>query len=191
LIDILEFEKRLRIFERVENKEKPHTFSNFWLYKLKIEDENNHILDKENIERTLSKLGNILKKWDWNRPYSFEASFKRLSQSLTRISESYNRIRHFSLKDFDKIPEKELRIIWKELGSIKEPQDNLNNNQGQLINIPLPVLEAIGLVGLTNMVKKIFEPDKTSLINLLTISFILLAGLNYAFRFAFEMAQLA
>jgi len=60
-----------------------------------------------------------------------------------------------------------------------------------LVNIPLPVLEAIGLVGLTNMVKKIFEPDKTSLINLLTISFILLAGLNYAFRCAFEMAQLA
>jgi len=133
LIDILEFEKRWRLFERVENKEKPHTFSNFWFYKLKIEDETNHILDKENIERTLSKLGNILKKWDWNRPYSFEASFKRLSQSLTRISESYNRIRHFSLKDFDKIPEKELRIIWKELGSINEPQDNLNNNQGQLI----------------------------------------------------------
>jgi len=133
LIDIIEFEKRLRIFESVENKEKPHTFSNFWFYKLKIEDETNHILDKENIERTLLKLGNILKKWDWKRPYSFEASFKRLSQSLARISESYNRIRHFSLKDFDKIPEKELRIIWKELGSIKEPQDNLNNNQSQLI----------------------------------------------------------
>ena len=60
-----------------------------------------------------------------------------------------------------------------------------------LVNIPLPVLEAIGLVGITNMVKKIVEPDKSSLINRLTISFILLAGLNYAFRYAFEMAQLA
>jgi hypothetical protein len=133
LIDIIEFEKRWRIFERVEDKEKPHTFSNFWSYKLKIEDETNHILDEEHIERTLLKLGNILKKWEWNRPHSFEECFKRLSQSLTRISESYNRIRHFSLKDFDNIPEKELRIIWKELGSIKESQYNLNNNQGQLI----------------------------------------------------------
>ena len=60
-----------------------------------------------------------------------------------------------------------------------------------LYNIPLPVLEAVGLVGITHMVKKIFDPDKTSLINHLTISFILLVGLNYAFRFAFEMAQLA
>jgi hypothetical protein len=130
MIDVIEFEKRWRIFEGVENKEKPHTFSNFWSYKLKIENETNHILDKENIERTLLKLGNILKKWEWNRPYSFEDCFKRLSQSLSRISESYNRIRNFSLKDFDKIPEKELRIIWKELGSTLEPQ---NNNQGQLI----------------------------------------------------------
>ena len=60
-----------------------------------------------------------------------------------------------------------------------------------LFNIPLPVFEALGLVCILNMVKKIFEPDKTSLINLLTISFILLAGLNYAFRCAFEMSQLA
>jgi hypothetical protein len=57
-----------------------------------------------------------------------------------------------------------------------------------LVNLPLPVLEAVGLIGITHMVKKFFEPDKTSLINLLTISVILLAGLNYAFRCAFEMA---
>jgi hypothetical protein len=57
-----------------------------------------------------------------------------------------------------------------------------------LYNIPLPVLEAIGLVGITHMVKKLFDPDKTSLIKLLTISLILLVGLNYAFRLAFEMA---
>ena len=57
-----------------------------------------------------------------------------------------------------------------------------------LVNLPLPVLEAVGLVGITYMVKKIFEPDKASVINLLVISFILLAGLNYAFRGAFEMA---
>lgn len=133
MIEITEFEKRWQIFERVENKEKPHTFSNFWNYKIKIENETNHILDEDNIERTLSKLGNILKKWDWHRPCSFEECFQRLSQSLTRISEPYNRIRQFNLKDFDKIPKNELRIIWNELGSIKESQDNPNNSQGQLI----------------------------------------------------------
>lgn len=130
MIDLKEFEKRWLILERIEEKEKPHTFTNFWFYKLKIENETNHILDKEHIERTISKLGNILKKWDWNRPYSFEDCFNKLSKSLTRISESYNRIRQFSLKDFDKIQEKELRNIWKELGSTKETQDN---NLGQLI----------------------------------------------------------
>jgi hypothetical protein len=60
-----------------------------------------------------------------------------------------------------------------------------------LINLPLPVLEAVGLIGITHMVRKVFDPNKTSLLNLFTILFILLGGLNYAFRFAFEMAQLA
>ena len=133
MIDLTEFEKRWLILERIEEKERPHTFTNFWFYKLKIENETNHILDKEHIERTISKLGNLLKKWDWNKPYSFEDCFNKLSQSLTRISESYNRIRHFSLKDFDKIHEQELRNIWKELGSAKETQDNVSNNLGQLI----------------------------------------------------------
>ena len=57
-----------------------------------------------------------------------------------------------------------------------------------LVNLPLPVLEAVGLVGVTRIVRKVFDPDKTSSINLLTILFILLVGLNYAFRCAFEMA---
>jgi hypothetical protein len=57
-----------------------------------------------------------------------------------------------------------------------------------LVNLPLPVLEAVGLVGVTSMVKRVFEPDKASLINLLAVSFILLVGLNYAFRCAFELA---
>jgi hypothetical protein len=43
-----------------------------------------------------------------------------------------------------------------------------------LVNLPLPVLEALGLVGITHMVKKLFDSDKTSLINRLTVSFILL-----------------
>ncbi len=57
-----------------------------------------------------------------------------------------------------------------------------------LVNLPLPVLEAVGLVGVTRIVRKVFDPDKTSSINLLTILFIVLVGLNYAFRCAFEMA---
>jgi hypothetical protein len=57
-----------------------------------------------------------------------------------------------------------------------------------LLNLPLPVFEAVGLIGVTRIVKKVFEPHETTLINLLATSFILLAGLNYAFRFAFEMA---
>ncbi len=136
MIDITEFEKRIRILERIEEKEKPYTFSNFWFYKLKIEDKTNHILDKEHIERTILKLGNILKKWEWNKPYSFEHCIKKLSQSLTRIAEPYNRIRKVSLKDFDKIQEKELRNIWKELGSIKETKANIHSNLGQLV-IPI------------------------------------------------------
>ncbi|MCW4033726.1 MAG: dolichyl-diphosphooligosaccharide--protein glycosyltransferase subunit STT3, partial [Candidatus Bathyarchaeota archaeon] len=59
-----------------------------------------------------------------------------------------------------------------------------------LLNLPLPVFEAIGLVGVTRMINKIFDQNKTATINNLTVAFVVLTGLNYAFRCAFELSQL-
>ena len=58
-----------------------------------------------------------------------------------------------------------------------------------LFNIPLPIFEAIGLIGLTSLIQKHLKSDKTPLINRLTASLVLLITLNYAFRCAFAMSQ--
>lgn len=58
-----------------------------------------------------------------------------------------------------------------------------------LFNIPLPVFESLGLLSITNLIQRVSEPNKTSSIKLLTIIFVLLVNLNYAFRCAFTMSQ--
>lgn len=97
-----------------------------------MENKDSHILDRENRARTLQKLGSILKIWQWNRPYEFDYCFQKMEKSIEKISDSYNRIRNFSLIEFDKVPEKDLKIIWYEFGKIKD-QDNTSNFYGELV----------------------------------------------------------
>jgi hypothetical protein len=59
-----------------------------------------------------------------------------------------------------------------------------------LFNIPLPVFETLGLIALSNAIRKYSDPDKSSSITTLIILFVLLVTLNYAFRCAFAMSQL-
>jgi len=54
-----------------------------------------------------------------------------MEKSIEKISDSYDRIRNFSLTEFDKIPEKDLKIIWVEFGKIKD-QDT-SNFYGELV----------------------------------------------------------
>jgi hypothetical protein len=63
--------------------------------------------------------------------------------------------------------------------------------QGRILfNIPLPVFESFGLIGLSNAIRKHSDPDKSSSMNTLIILSVLLVSLNYAFRCAFAMSQL-
>jgi hypothetical protein len=59
-----------------------------------------------------------------------------------------------------------------------------------LFNIPLPVFEILGLITLSNAIRKYSDPDKSSSMTTLIILFVLLVTLNYAFRCAFAMSQL-
>ena len=59
-----------------------------------------------------------------------------------------------------------------------------------LFNIPLPVFVSLGLAGITNVIQKVSDPNKTALITLLMIILVLAVSLNYAFRCAFAMSQL-
>jgi hypothetical protein len=60
-----------------------------------------------------------------------------------------------------------------------------------LLILPFPVFAAVGLVTLTNIFDRVFDQTRTFQIKKLTIIGVVLVGLNYAFRAAFEMAQIA
>jgi hypothetical protein len=117
MIEIEEFGRRYRIFEILDSESYPHTFQRFWSYKLKVENEDTHMLDRENRVKTLGMLGSILKIWLWHRPYEFDYCFQKMKGAVEKISAPYNRIRDFSLIEFDKIPEKDLKttnnLIYK------------------------------------------------------------------------------
>lgn len=130
LIDTDQFEKRYIEFEKLDFKSRPHTFHGFWRRKLAIEKQEAHLLDADNIDETLSKLGPVLKIWQWHRPYEFEYCFERFRKAINNIPGSYMRIRRFSLVEFDQIPLEELEKIWNELGSVK-PQGEYD--QGELV----------------------------------------------------------
>jgi hypothetical protein len=123
LISAKEFEKKYGEFEKLDFENRPHTFHGFWSYKLKVEKQSGHLLDREHLNGTLTKLAPILKIWRWHRPYGFDECFEPLRKSLKGISENYDNIRKFSLIEFDKVPTKELEKIWNEL-SLCKPQTN-------------------------------------------------------------------
>lgn len=59
-----------------------------------------------------------------------------------------------------------------------------------LFNLPLPIFEAIGLAGISNIIQKLFGPSRASKINILVILLVLLVNLNYAFRCLFTLSQI-
>jgi hypothetical protein len=119
LINAKEFERKYEDFERLDFANRPNTFHGFWSIKLRVEKENSHLLDNKNINETLARLGPILKIWKWHRPYEFEHCFEPFKKSVRSISDSYSKIRNFSLMEFDKAPVKDLERIWNALGSVK------------------------------------------------------------------------
>lgn len=131
MIDAKEFERKYKDFERLDSANRPHTFHGFWSYKLRVEKENGHLLDNENINETLARLGPILKIWKWHRPYEFEHCFEPFKNSVRSISDSYAKIRSFSLMEFDKAPVKDLERIWNALGSVKP--NGSNGQHGALV----------------------------------------------------------
>ena len=132
MIDIKEFERRYRTFEKLDNSNYPYTFKRFWLYKLKVENNESHILDIENRTKTATQLGHILKLWKWHEPFEFDSCYKKMEKSLETISDSYARIRNFNLTEFNKVPENDLRRIWNEFSTIKY-ENNKSNFIGEIV----------------------------------------------------------
>jgi hypothetical protein len=134
-----EFENKYRTFEKLDFKNQPYTFHGFWSYKLKVEKQSGHLLDSEHFDETVTKLGPILKIWKWHRPYEFDECFEPLKKSLKVIAEDYDKVRKFSLLEFDKISTKELEKIWNEL-SLCKPQTSCSNTGELVMAITKPLM---------------------------------------------------
>lgn len=103
-----------------------YDFDEFWKWKLKIENEDEHILDNKHLKVTYEKLIRILGGWQYFRSgkgYHVSPSVT-LRDSLEKLSDVYNQIRIYTLLEFSDIPTKPLELIWHELGCVKEFDGN-------------------------------------------------------------------
>lgn len=116
VLDLNEFRKKLQTF----NKHYLKDFDRFWVWKLKEETRNEHILDDSHREETCRRLWVTLRGWQAYRPYNSNECLRILEDSLRKMSDAYNQIRVFTLLEFDEVPSKPLELIWHELGRVKE-----------------------------------------------------------------------
>jgi hypothetical protein len=140
LIDTDEFKKRYMQFEKLDSENDPDTFHGFWERKLAIEKQEAHLLDADNIGETLSKLGTVLKIWQWHRPYEFEYCFERFTKVIGKVTDSYVKIQKFNLMEFDRVPLDELEKIWNAFGSVKPQGDYDQGELAMTITKPLMFL---------------------------------------------------
>lgn len=134
-IEIEEFRNRLKIYPLINGYE--DDFDKFWIWKLKIETESVHILDYEHIDETHRRLRDMARKWQTYRPIGILED--TLKYSLERMADAYNQIRGYSLLEFNDIPQEPLKLIWRELGRVKEKNGDLNSD-GNYYVVPLMFL---------------------------------------------------
>jgi hypothetical protein len=95
-------------------------YNRFWTWKISVEKRSaHHILDSKHVNDTCKKLLEILPRWQTYRGVKCDY-LKELPLALSKISDAYNEIRHFSLLNFQQIPDEPLQIIWDSLGRVKE-----------------------------------------------------------------------
>jgi hypothetical protein len=101
-------------------------FNDFWIWKNKVENQDTSILDDKYFETTYIKLNKILKGWQtYRNPKNFNPS-KTLKISLKNMRNDYDQIRKYTLLNFKDISEFKLRMIWHELGRVKEYEGETN-----------------------------------------------------------------
>ena len=103
-------------------------FEGFWKWKIKVETGNKHILDDNHVTETYHRLCGILPKWLTYRGAVGIKWKKVLEDSLARISDAYDQIRGYNLLQFSEVPNGPLKLIWHDLGRVKE--ENGLANQG-------------------------------------------------------------
>ena len=121
MVDIERFRAQFESFPSRYMRE----FDEFWKWKLRVEDRHRHILQDVYREETGDRLCRVLRGWQTYRPYGLcEETFR---DSLERMSDAYDGVRDYSLLELDRIPNEPLRLIWHELGRVKEEHGNKND----------------------------------------------------------------
>ena len=128
MIDLEQFRTKLRT--RYMSK-----FDGFWRWKIKTETEEEHILDDNYRNQACSKLWSILRGWHAYRPYDSTPYLRVLKGALKKMADSYNQIRTYSLLEFDKVPDKPLRLIWHELGRVKKIGGRKNKHGYSIVSL--------------------------------------------------------
>lgn len=126
-IDLEQFRIRLKSFVRIDSVNYPSTFDEFWKWKLETETGNEHILDGKHRRETYRRLCKTLPRWQTYRGVPGIRWREILEHSLTRMSDAYNQIRSYSLLEFSEVPDDPLKLIWHELGRVKEEGGNRND----------------------------------------------------------------
>jgi len=122
MFDPLKLRHAFKVFPKKYMKD----FNDFWVWKNKVENQDTSILNDEYIETTHTMLYKILKGWQTYRPeMNFDPS-KTLKISLKNMRNDYDLIRNYTLLNFKEIPGFKLRMIWHELGRVKEYEGETN-----------------------------------------------------------------
>ena len=127
VVDLEVFRRRLRLFSS-DYARYARDFDRFWVWKLGVEcDSGVHILSRAYLGEAYCRLFRALRRWQVYRGVGGSDRWVVLRESLWRIGEAYDRIRGYSLLDFDRIPIEPLRLIWDELGRVKEGSARVNS----------------------------------------------------------------
>jgi len=98
-------------------------------------------LDGYHLPETHGKLCTILARWRAYRSGLKLAWRGELKRSLERISEAYEQIRETSLPEFSNATDLALRVIWDELGRLKEPNACKSEDESyNIIAVAKPLL---------------------------------------------------
>jgi len=103
-------------------------FNDFWIWKNKVESQDTSILDDKYFDTTFIRLYGILKGWQTYRNGKNSNPSKTLRISLKNMRKDYDQIRKYTLLNFRDISEFKLRMMWHELGRVKEYEGETNES---------------------------------------------------------------
>ena len=119
-MDITSFKNKNEIPPNGRSTSYINQYNEFWAWKIGVEQKSdNSILDTRHVNDTCERLLEILPRWQTYRGIRCDYE-KELPLAMTTISHAYNKIRQYSLLEFNQIPDESLRLIWECLGLVKE-----------------------------------------------------------------------